>query len=379
MPQLHPLSALRFSAGACLALRSRYGRCSRCADACPAQVLHLESDGLQLADGCLNCGRCAGVCPTGALKAPGFAHAAPAPGTSQPITVECWKIPDRVAGDAVRMPCLGGVSAGRWLELVAAAGERPVKAIDRGWCGECSAGGGAAHPATQHLAEANRWMAAAGAPASHRIVLERRPLPASEMPVEIPDPRNRVAMDRRAFLRGLSRRTAAAATGALVAMPPAEPAAQRPARAPSPERERTVTALTAIAQREGMSLPVRLFPALRLSDACANHNVCASVCPTGALAAWSEGAASGIAFEAAACIACGDCERACPERAIRLLPEGDGSVPRAPARLTRFEERECPECDRPFTGRDGESVCGPCRKSLAFARSAFRELFAERA
>ncbi len=380
--QLHPLSGLEFAAGSCLALRSRYGRCSRCQDQCPAAVLHLESNALRLGGGCLNCGRCAGACPTGALAAPGFAQPAPEPVPSEPITVECWKVPGRIApGDAVRVPCLGGVSTGRWLALAAAADGPRVEAVDRGWCGACAAGGGGPHPATLQLAEANRLLEAAGVPEAQRIVLKRRPLPQCDLPPEIPDPLTRGSMDRRSFLRGLSRRAAVAAADALPALSAAEadePAAQRAVRAPSPERQRVVAAIERIAGRARLPLPAQLFPALRVSDACANHNVCASVCPTGALAAWMEHAASGIAFDADACIACGDCERACPERAVTLLPEGDGSVPQAPARLTRFEERECPECQRPFAGGHGERLCGPCGKSLEFARSAFHQLFAER-
>lgn len=314
-------------------------------------------------------------------RVPGFVPQAVVADSPRPLPVECWKVPRRLcAREAVRVPCLGGLSVGRWLALRAAAGKRPIEAVDRGWCGRCSAGG-ATHPAASAVDQANRLLEEMGEPPQARIRFVYKPLPVKAMPEAIPEPAAEFSMGRRAFFRGLMGQAAEA----LCVM---ETSASAPAAGhrevhwgplPSPERTRVVSALRRLADRSGRPLPPSIFPALHISEACRNHQVCAATCPTGALLAYQENGATGVAFNASACIACGVCQRACPEQAIGFAPPGTVAASGKAVRLTRVEARECAECGHLFAERGDEPVCAPCRKSRELAQSAFQQLFAARA
>ncbi|HET9404795.1 MAG TPA: 4Fe-4S binding protein [Burkholderiales bacterium] len=120
--------------------------------------------------------------------------------------------------------------------------------------------------------------------------------------------------------------------------------------------------------------------ALRVSEACRNHQLCAAFCRTGALRTYTDeaGAAAGIAFDTSACDACGDCARACPERALALfVAQAKDAAANGVAFLTRWALRECRECGERFTDTDTASslACPSCRKTRALARADFPRLF----
>jgi ferredoxin len=330
---------------------------------------------LQLDAGCLHCGRCAAACPTGALSLPGLSAALVAGTSAGTVYVDCRKVPPRESpADAVRVPCVGAVSVGQWLALAAKGGE--VIALDRGWCRDCSAGG-ASHPAQAALTEACALLNEAGVPPTAMPRLLRRTLPAWQMPASIPDARSERRLDRRHFFAGLAGELAGVAT-AYRGAPAGEPTptrATRPGQVRALERERRLAALATLAHRHGTRLPARLFPQIEISTRCRDHHVCASLCPTGALAAYADGGASGVRFDAFTCIACGACERACPEQALRLRAAGGDAVPTAAVVLTRHGRRECYDCGASFSAVAEESTCPSCRKS----RAAFAPFFGARA
>lgn len=384
VPSARPLrfdSALTFAEGACLALRSRYSNCAACANACPAGVLRLDASGLSLTAGCLNCGRCAAACPTGALQMEGFAVIRPRAATSKtPIYVDCWKVAaSHLPRDAVRVRCLGGIALHQLVQWHVASGSRAIVLVDRGWCGQCNAGCGANHPAQETVDAARALLAELGVPEQAFPRIETLPLPDAEMPAEIPEPLAAQPLSRREFFAGITR-NAARAIAPMAAGQPDDDAQSRRARGAKIEttaRSQLLARAATLGARYGRSLPAELFPALRIADACCNHQVCAATCPTRALQAYlsEDGAAAGIAFDAAACIACGDCTRACPERALTLVPQGDGEVPRGATALTRWTLRECYDCGHEFTDSGSSSVCPTCRKTRELARTSFSQLF----
>ena len=73
--------ALSHEEGACLPLRSTFGQCHACADACPAGALTVSVARVELSEACTGCGQCAAACPTQALSLPELAglDAMPAP------------------------------------------------------------------------------------------------------------------------------------------------------------------------------------------------------------------------------------------------------------------------------------------------------------
>jgi Fe-S-cluster-containing hydrogenase component 2 len=355
---LGPGSRIRFRAAACLPDRFPQVACRRCADACPTAALSARGAGPILGDGCVGCGQCQVACPTGALQVPGFP--AQPPVARGAIAVDCWRVPaaDSPTG-ALRLPCLGGLSTAALLELTAVAGDGAPELLDRGFCRECPAGG-EVHPATRPLAEAHRILEAIGVPPERRPRLLSRRLPVVRMADHAGEPLMEGRLSRRALLTGGTAR-------------PKHPAGNG-ATAPGEmgrlgERERLFAALARLAPE--CPPPSYLLPRLMGSARCADHEVCASACPSGALSGYRDGEARGIVFDAAACTACGVCVRLCPGQALSLDASG-GGAPRS-ERLTRFATRPCAQCGADHLGED--ALCPACQRDRDFAQDAFASLF----
>lgn len=358
---LHALredAALRLDEGACLPLRSKFGQCTACADACPAGVLRASPAAVELSSGCLSCGRCAAACPTEALSLDGYAISAIPALAAGPLRIECWKVTRLRAAGAVRVPCLGGLSSGRILELWRAAGDAGLELVDRGWCGACAAGGGRL-PAEHALHTASLWLEAIGVEEERLPRLVSRPLPAREMPQDIPSPEAERPLSRRQFFRAMAAPLPVGAGGA-----PTFPAAER---RESAERRRILDALDAAAAARGRALPDELFALLSNNGTCADYRICAAICPTGALAVRAAEGQAALEFDAEACIACGACERACPEHALALEPHGGRRERRV---IAMHRPRRCSACGEAYTPKnEDEGLCLSCRKTRKFLRS----------
>ncbi len=387
----HPLGLME---DACLPLRApRYATCKACENVCPAQAMHVDETLIRLDETCVNCGRCAAACPMGALGLPGFSVPDVSRETIRPLSVDCWKVPAKLAPEeSLRVPCLGGLSPGRILELVTAAGSRPVELLDRGWCASCSAGScGAAgeHAAAQHpvvasLESARSLLEAAGSGPERLPRLRALHLPADLMPVDIPPPVSETKMSRRGFFSALTAK-ATVAVDQIRPLPATEARRRRGfEREPvqSRERQRVLFSMERIAQSAWLAPPPGLFHRVEVSAACCNHQLCASICPTGALAVFEEAGRSELMFDTQLCIGCGECHVICPSGALSLLPNGYNAegeaLPDHPIRLTSFGEKSCPECGQSFTDKAGEDLCPQCEKRHNLASSAFQSLFGTR-
>ena len=260
--------------------------------------------------GCIACGRCAPACPTGAIEVAGFTVAVPpAADPAAPVTVECRRLSKRAGTpETIRVSCLGGLGTGHLIELRLAAGDRPIHLIDRGWCADCPAGG-VEHP-VRRAVEATAALLSAMGTAALAPSLVCRPLPRRHAAGVSDD--DAPAAARRLLLR----RLAGLETGEMASEPPPVRRVDTEPPLDPTARQRTTTALAALALRLNALAPPAVEQTVAISERCQNHQVCVRVCPTGALAAGSEAQAETLVFDDSRCIASGACERSCPESAL---------------------------------------------------------------
>jgi Fe-S-cluster-containing hydrogenase component 2 len=377
--RLRPDAPVGLLARACLELHPRRVACARCAEACPAQVLSLTHEGMQLDDGCLGCGRCMAICPTGALAVHGFSLTLVPESTLEALELDCWKVPSNLSPPAaVRVPCLGGLSVSHLLALRYVAGSRRFALLDRGWCCQCPAGRHDCHPARTVLSATRDWLKEIGAPESHWPVLDIQPLAVSFQRHAISNDANTSPFKRRDSLSRLACEVAATVSevAAFRIEENIEDRLAQPEQGLTPlraiEREHQLLLLEKLAARYGGSLPARFFPVVEIGPGCRDHRLCVNLCPTGSLDAYQDIDNSGVRFDAALCIACGQCQAMCPEQAVRVQPQSrHDSPPGIPVTLTRHARRTCVKCGETFSVDGRETHCPTCRKSKDFARAGF--------
>jgi ferredoxin len=145
------------------------------------------------------------------------------------------------------------------------------------------------------------------------------------------------------------------------------------------KRERILDRIGALAADLERTVPALLMPAIKIADGCELNGICAAICPTGALRRKEGDDTISLEFEAATCIACGECQRACPSKALSLWPQGDGSTPGGPTTLVERHSVMCVGCGISFVPTSGEETCALCAKSTTLMREIAMIKFGSRA
>ncbi len=346
----------------CLAAITPHVGCQRCVDACPVMAIGVGPTGIVANGSCIGCGRCAIPCPTAAIDVAGLPATVADQPVEKPIVVECARVPAALmTPGATRLPCLGALSAGDLLGVRADAGDRPIHLIDHGWCGACSAGGDA-HPARQSIDEVAAILVGMGAP-SLAPELVRRPVsrrwrdrPSAQDGIDQPD-------RRRLIHRLIHTRAEDSVADAPVQRGAGDATSLEPRAV-----QRHAVALNRLSTRLAAPIPSAAEPAIVVSDACRNDQVCSRVCPTGALAVEAADDGDILRFEAARCIACGACARYCPERAVTLTTRRRAATDATDhVILAQHRRYTCRVCRRTVAEPGDDAVCRECRTSRTLA------------
>ncbi|WP_170207296.1 4Fe-4S binding protein [Roseinatronobacter monicus] len=334
---------------ACLTIRRPDAACSACADICPAQAITIDARDIELDhDLCTGCARCVAACPTGAMALP-----APHPKAEDVLTFDCSRVAqaDRQC-DTQIVPCLGGLTASQLLESLVGHGK--IALVDRGWCAICPSGG-CAEP------WANAVQSVESDLGDHAAALQviAAPIPESRArPAPQPRRPRQQSYSRRQLFQRLTTPTPTPDRRSVTADQPFSGKVNAPA---------LIQRRDALRRLHGTdTLPAALFPALDCTGT-PDMRLAASLCPTHALSLSQMPDADALIFDAALCLACGDCEKA---GAIRLHAQGEGHYT-GPVTLARQAMADCPKCLRRFAPRDDQRICDGCHKDNDLAASAF--------
>jgi len=351
-----------FASDACLIVRRAGMECGACREACPAGVLSGGQWSIALeTDGCVGCGLCAVACPTGALRVEGCTPY-PMNAAGEQIVLECRRVAvaDRNS-NAVVVPCLGGLTTPDLLDFIEET-EATVAFADHGWCASCPVGRCNA-PWQSALDETRALLGAIDARLADSVVVERKDLPISRAQPVVASLRPDKKVGRRDFLRRM-----------VGAVEPRDPLAEsrrvvfgRGLVSPL-KRERVLDRIGALAADLERTIPASLMPAIKIADGCELNGICAAICPTGALRRKEGDDTISLEFEAATCIACGECQRACPSKALSLWAHGDGSTPSEPITLIERRSVMCVGCGASFVPTGDEESCALCDKSIGLMR-----------
>jgi ferredoxin len=235
---------------------------------------------------------------------------------------------------------------------------------DHGWCATCTVGR-CSTPWQDALNEAKSVLSAVGPRLADRLTVERNLLPEGRAKPAHASLRPDRRVGRRDFLQRLA--------GMAESRDPLAESRRvvfgRGLAAPL-KRKQILARLAAIASAEGQDMPAALFPAIAIAEGCDLHGLCAAVCPTGALRRILNDDAVSLLFDSADCIACFECQRVCPGKALSLRPEGDGLPPRGATPLITRRATPCAGCGDNFVPKDDEDFCAACRKTMDLMQEA---------
>ncbi len=289
----------------CVRYRFRYSACSRCQEACPHEAVTLSEEGAAIDPArCQNCALCAAACPTEAWTAENLPRIDLLKQATACTGFAFACVPSQAGGNA-RVPCLGAMDASMLAYLASRGVTLELKG--RWHCSGCPHGekGEAmlefAQEGLEHLRAGmggDKW--------------------APTLLAEAGEGEKKAATQVNTARRQLFRRFAGGAVAEVTRLDtpmqqaPVPLKAVRVAAPFSTVRRELVQAIWPTEGEGDLSFDAALpFAEVQLGPGCTACEVCARVCPTGALAVRESLVRWELVFQFSRCVACGVCLEAC--------------------------------------------------------------------
>lgn len=349
--------AIQVDASRCVRQWNRESPCRLCADGCPVQAIALEpATGVPDAPGahvvlnieaCVQCGYCLHACPTGVFagrdETKMLLQVAAAISPRASLDLACCHVPVQQAEAGVDAivevgGCLAALGAAAYVGLAALGVERIGLRTES--CSSC--------PISSLVTAIEGSTAAAGQLTSVPISFKDAPAAAV---VRKPVHATRAPQISR---RGLWRRLARGEQAPALPLP-AENEVSAGTKQPPQERNALLAAMAQLPGDKRASAPA--FPSFKADATCTACQVCANVCPTGALTFAAAGDTFMLQFAPLACTDCGLCTQLCAPAALKpaaQMPYADAH----PVVLLAGQQRQCKRC-RAFFAGTGE-LCPTC-------------------
>lgn len=343
-------SAIHVQQLRCAKVRNRNVTCLKCADACTSGCISLTEGQLNIeANNCVGCGTCATVCPTGALESRNPSDAelmnkCMKARKKDHVVLMCALAHEALAEVVATGSCVQVVCAGRIDESLlcglAAKGVRRVSVV----CGHCN------NCEQAHGLETARLVINTTRALLHALGVDMNLVASTEVPPSIlsnsPDAQNTVkAQEMLAAFFSIKR----ANPPIRLASAPKDGLAQNPHHAQDPHhpqaksfaqkmhvkkdgtlphfipdrRDQLLSYLSEMGETNEETINTRLWGMVVIDEAlCSSCQMCATFCPTGALAKFVDTDGSfGINHYPGDCVKCRSCEDICRQKAISVLDE----------------------------------------------------------
>lgn len=387
----------------CSRFRTPKSACSRCSDSCPVGAIHVSGKGAEIGGGCTDCGVCISACPNGVFVINGRDDkkmAAEIVSRVRDQELRVFRISCEYGGGTsdLVVPCLGRLTEALLLEPLRAGASRIE--ILQPPCKECPSRKAAPH--TDRVLQQAYYICGMLGIGAIRISLVRLEYEGRRIAKRTNEDSETKSFSRREFFGSLRTKALEVAAASIPEIEQKNAGDKelsfKEAIQIKPVNTKRSMLLESIremaAKHEGqdsrradehpapcaVEVPSEdcITAGLEVDPKCTACGVCATLCPTGALAQDWSGENYSLKLRPDICTNCHVCTEACMNEAIRIKDVTSLECLLEEADVTLFvaTKRRCAVCRMDFVG-GGSDICPLCthihNKQMAAIQGLFKK------